>query len=128
MFDFLIVLGVVVLSIATIMEFLKEGIEWIGNKIVSRKHKEEREISVPPFVWRIIASVFSIGGTILARFIFLSVVKDLEGLVAVMTNKWMMFLWLPVVWWAQLQVDMKLIKGQVIPMLKKSLENKLGAK
>lgn len=127
MFDFLIVLGVVILSISVIMEAVKGGIEWIGNKIVSKKHKEERKVDIPPFVWRIIASLFSAGGVVLARVIFVSVEK-VEGLTAVMTNWWMMLLWFPIVWWAQLQVDMKVIKEHIVPMLKKSLENKLGAK
>ena len=39
-FDFLITLGIVVLSIAVVMEGVKEGIEWIGNKIASKKAKE----------------------------------------------------------------------------------------
>lgn len=120
-FDFLITLGIVVLSIACIMEFLKEAIEWIGNKIKKRK------VNVPSNVWRVLASAFSITGVLLARNIFISV-EEVSGLTAILVNKWMMIMWLPLVWWAQLQVDMKFVREHIVPMLKKALTNKLGAR
>lgn len=126
-FDFLITLGIVVLSIAVVMEGVKEGIEWIGNKIASKKAKEKKEIHVPATVWRVMAGIFSVGGVVLARNTFISV-GEATGVLAVLLNKWMMLMWLPVVWWAQLQVDMKLIREHIVPMLKKGFESKIGAK
>lgn len=126
-FDFLITIGIVILSVATIMEFVKEGIEWVGNKIKSKKKKEKSEVTVPATVWRVMAGALVVGTILLVRSIFLSL-GEVVGLTAVLLNKWMMILWLPVVWWAQMQVDMLFIREHIIPMVKKGLENKLGAR
>lgn len=126
-FDFLITIGIVILSVATIMEFVKEIVEWIGNKIKSKKRKEKSEVKIPATVWRVMAGSFVVGTILLVRSIFLSL-GEVVGLTAVLLNKWMMMLWTPVVWWAQMQVDMLFIREHIIPMLKKGLENKLGAR
>lgn len=126
-FDFLITIGIAILSVATIMEFVKEGIEWVGNKIKSKKKKEKSEVTVPATVWRVMAGALVVGTILLVRSIFLSL-GEVVGLTAVLLNKWMMILWLPVVWWAQMQVDMLFIREHIIPMVKKGLENKLGAR
>lgn len=115
----LLMLVLVVAAIACLMEALKAVIENMGNRL------KKRVIDVPPFVWWIMGLAFSVTGTLLGLHILQGAVVDPSPFILVVTDTWAAFLWTPIVWWLQMQLDMKLVKGWLVPVLKKLVERKV---
>ncbi len=109
----------VVVAIACLMEALKALIEAICNKVKKRK------VDVPPFVWWIMGAVFSAAFTVLTLHLVRLDVQDMAPLMLIATDPWAPFLWTPIIWWLQMQLDMKLVKGWALPLLKRLVERKV---
>ena len=101
------------------MEALKAVIENMGNRL------KKRAIDVPPFVWWIMGLAFSVTGTLVGLHILQGAVVDPSPFILVVTDTWAAFLWTPIVWWLQMQLDMKLVKGWLVPLVKKLVERKI---
>lgn len=115
----LLMLVLVVAAIACLMEALKAVIENMGNRL------KKRVIDVPPFVWWIMGLAFSVTGTLVGLHILQGAVVDPSPFILVVTDTWAAFLWTPIVWWLQMQLDMKLVKGWLVPLVKKLVERKI---
>lgn len=119
MTELFFVLALAVLAIACLMEALKAIIEAVGNKVA------KRAIDVPAFVWWILGGVLTVFGVVLSLRLIRADLADPAPMVVVATDPWMAFLWSPVSWWLQMQLDMKVIKGWVLPRLQKAIDKKV---
>lgn len=119
MIELAFVLILAVVCIACLMEALKAVVEAVGGKVV------RRTIDVPPYVWWILAGVLSALAVALGLHLLRTDLVDPAPLVVVATDVWAAFLWTPVVWWLQMQLDMKVIKAWILPRLQKLVDRKM---
>jgi len=47
------------------------------------------------------------------------------ALLSIFTSGWFLGIWIPIVWWVQMQLDMQVIKKYAVPIIKKVLAKKL---
>ena len=127
MIDFGIALLVAVVGVACLMEIVKTIINAVHVARI-RKHigyGAEADYSIPPYVWWIMAGLLSIGATILAWKSVLASEEPVTALLSILTSGWFLSVWIPIVWWVQMQLDMQVIKKYAVPILKKVLCKKL---
>lgn len=128
MIDFGIALLVTVFGVACLMEMLKTMVNGIRVAVIRRKvgYGAENDFPVPSYVWWILAGLLSICATILAWKSVLTSEEPVTALLSILTSGWFLSVWIPIVWWVQMQLDMQVIKKYAVPILKKVLGKKLG--
>ena len=114
MIDYAIALVVVSFAVATAMELFKS----ILNAILKK--------DIPSYVWWISGGVLSIIGTFLAWKAMVCSSEEITPLLSILLSPWLVWAWSFLVWWIQMQLDMKVIKKYALPILKKLFEKKLG--
>ena len=128
MFDFLIVLALVSLGVAALMEAMKSVVNAINVSLVRKKVGDgaEGDFPVPSYVWWISGGILSAVGTFFAWKAVLGSDEPMTALLSIVTSSWFLAVWIPLVWWVQMQLDMQVIKKYAVPILKKVLAKKLG--
>jgi len=128
MIDFGIALLVTVFGVACLMEMLKATVNGIRVAVIRKNvgYGAEKDFPVPSYVWWILAGLLSIGATILAWKSVLASEEPVTALLSILTSGWFLSVWIPIVWWVQMQLDMQVIKKYAVPILKKVLGKKLG--
>lgn len=121
MVDFLIVIGLATLGVAATMEVAKN----IINAVIE-KNRGCEDANVPAYIWWIIGGVLSVIATILVWKSVLGSDEPMTALLSIVTSGWFLGLWIPLVWWTQMQIDMKVIKKYAVPAIKKVAAKKLG--
>lgn len=123
MVDFLVALLVVTFAVAAAMEVFKTILNSIGVAVMKRKGKP---FSVSPHIWWIVGGILSILGTFFAWKAVLGSEEPMTPLLSVLASSWMLWAWCPLVWYVQMQFDMKVLKAYAIPIIKKLLAKKAG--
>lgn len=128
MWNFVIAMVVTVFAVATAMEICKTIVNAIYSAIVKKRIGigAEVDFSIPAFVWWIAGGVLTALGVIFARKAMLGSDEEITALLSVFLNPWMLWAWVPIIWWIQMQLDMKVIKRYAVPIIKKLLEKKIG--
>lgn len=119
MVDILIILFITATAIACLMELTKEVIEYIGNIIT------KAPITVPHIIWRLIALLYTCIGSVVARLSVQQSIETITPLLSIILNPYMLFIIIPIIWWLQLQLDMKVIKEYLVPFIKKFIEKRI---
>ena len=127
MIDFLIALAVSAVGVACLMEMLKATVNGIRVAVIRKRvgYGAEKDFPVPSYVWWIAAGLLSIGATILAWKSVLVSEEPVTALLSILTSGWFLSVWIPIVWWVQMQLDMQVIKKYAVPIIKKVLAKKL---
>lgn len=128
MIDFLIALAVSAVGVACLMEMLKATVNGMRVAVIRKRigYGAEKDYPIPSYVWWIVAGVLSGVGTFLAlRAVGLSE-EPMTPLLTILLDPWLLYVWIPIVWWVQMQLDMQVIKKYAVPILKKVLDRKLG--
>lgn len=123
MIDFLVALLVVTFAVAAAMEVFKTILTSIG---VAMAKKKGGTFSVSSHVWWIVGGILSILGTFFAWKAVLGSEEPITPLLSVLTSPWMLWAWCPLVWYVQMQFDMKVLKAYAVPIIKKVLAKKAG--
>ena len=128
MFDFIMVLALASLSVAALMEVVKTIINAINATLVRKKvgTGAESDFPIPSYVWWILGGLLSVAATILVWKSVVASDEPMTALLGIVTNAWFLAIWIPLVWWTQMQLDMKVIKAYAVPILKKVLAKKVG--
>ena len=113
MVDIIIIFIILIVAIACLMEATKELIEAVC-----------KALDIPAIVWRLIATVYSALGSYLTQTVILQSEELITPLLTVLLNRYMLFAIIPIVWWLQLQLDMKVIKEYFVPFIKKYIAKK----
>lgn len=128
MIDMGIALLATVVGVACLMEMVKSIINSVHIAKIRKNigYGAEKDYPIPSYVWWIIAGVLSGVGTFLAlRAVGLSE-EPMTPLLTILLDPWLLYVWIPIVWWVQMQLDMQVIKKYAVPILKKVLDRKLG--
>lgn len=128
MIDMGIALLATVVGVACLMEMVKSIINSVHIAKIRKNigYGAEKDYPIPSYVWWIIAGVLSGVGTFLAlRAVGLSE-EPMTPLLTILLDPWFLYVWIPIVWWVQMQLDMQVIKKYAVPILKKALDKKLG--
>lgn len=128
MIDFLIALAVSAVGVACLMEMVKSITNYVHIAKIRKNigYGAEKDYPIPSYVWWIIAGVLSGVGTFLAlRAVGLGE-EPMTPLLTILLDPWLLYVWIPIVWWVQMQLDMQVIKKYAVPILKKVLDRKLG--
>ena len=127
MIDFLIALAVSTVGVACLMEMLKATVNGIRAAVIRKKvgYGAEKDFPVPSFVWWVFAGLLSIGATTLAWKSVLASEEPATALLSIFTSGWFLGIWIPIVWWVQMQLDMQVIKKYAVPIIKKAMAKKL---
>jgi hypothetical protein len=127
MIDFLIALAVSTVGVACLMEMLKATVNGIRAAVIRKKvgYGAEKDFPVPSFVWWVSAGLLSIGAAILVQKSVLGSEEPVTALLSIFASGWFLGIWIPIVWWVQMQLDMQVIKKYAVPILKKVLAKKL---
>lgn len=128
MIDMGIALLATVVGVACLMEMVKSIINSVHIAKIRKNigYGAEKDYPIPSYVWWIIAGVLSGVGTFLAlRSVGLGE-EPMTPLLTILLDPWLLYVWIPIVWWVQMQLDMQVIKKYAVPILKKVLDRKLG--
>lgn len=128
MIDMGIALLATVVGVACLMEMVKSIVNAVHTAKIRKNigYGAEKDYPIPSYVWWIIAGVLSGVGTFLAlRAVGLSE-EPMTPLLTILLDPWLLYVWIPIVWWVQMQLDMQVIKKYAVPILKKALDKKLG--
>lgn len=127
MIDFLIALAVSAVGVACLMEVLKATVNGMRVAVIRKKvgYGAEKDFPVPSFVWWVLGGILSITATVLAWKSVLASEEPATALLSIFTSGWFLGIWIPIVWWVQMQLDMQVIKKYAVPIIKKVLAKKL---
>jgi len=121
MIDFLLVFVLVVFAVACVMEILKTIVNAVGTAF-----RKGGAFGVPSWVWWLIGGILSVAGAFFARLALLGSEEPMTALLGVLTSVWMLWAWASLIWWVQMQLDMKVIKTYAVPIIKKLINRKTG--
>ena len=127
MIDFMIALAVSTVGVACLMEMLKATVNGIRVAVIRKRvgYGAEKDYPVPYFVWWVLGGILSITATILAWKSVLASDEPTTALLSIFTSSWFLGIWIPIVWWTQMQLDMQVIKKYAVPIIKKVMAKKL---
>lgn len=127
MIDFLIALAVSTIGVACLMEMLKATVNGIRVAVIRKRvgYGAEKDYPIPAFVWWVLAGLLSIGATTIAWKSVLASEEPVTALLSIFTSGWFLGIWIPIVWWVQMQLDMQVIKKYAVPIIKKVMAKKL---
>lgn len=128
MLNFLLTVLLVSLSVAIVMEILKTLINKMGKAIAKKKGRDSKAFAVDSVAWWMLGGILSLSGAFFGCKAVLGSEELITGLLSILLSPYLLWVWVFVVWYVQMQLDMKVVKKIAVPIIKKLLEKNTGVK